>query len=103
MLQSKIDARLAFLDLTRIDVSGVSQQFRISGEPIFDDRDQFKGYRGITRDISARKQSEALIRESNRFARTILDALDTPIAVLDQAGVVLASNRAWRASAAARS
>jgi PAS domain S-box-containing protein len=103
--RQQLEWRVTFRDLeVRLtDRDGEMRYLSISGEPIFDDRDQFKGYRGITRDITARKQSEALIRESNRFARTILDALDTPIAVLDQAGVVLASNRAWRASAAARS
>jgi PAS domain-containing protein len=54
MLQSKIDARLAFLDLTRIDVSGVSQQFRISGEPIFNRASRFMGYRGVGLEISMR-------------------------------------------------
>ena len=38
-------------------------------------------------------------RVPNRYAPTILDALDAAIAVLDRAGVVLAVNPAWRALA----
>jgi PAS domain S-box-containing protein len=103
--RQQLEWRATFRDLeVRLtDHAGEARYLSISGEPIFDDRDQFKGYRGITRDITARKQSEALIGESDRFARTILDALGTPVAVLDQAGVVLASNQAWRACAATRS
>ena len=102
--RQQLEWRATFRDLeVRVmDRGGEMRYLSISGEPIFDDRDQFKGYRGITRDITARKQSEALIWESNRFARTILDALGAPVAVLDQAGVVLASNQAWRAFAATR-
>jgi PAS domain S-box-containing protein len=103
--RQQLESRVTFRDLeVRVkDYRGEMRYLSISGEPMFDDRDQFKGYRGITREVTARKQSEALIWESNRFARTILDALGAPIAVLDQAGVVLASNLAWRASAATRS
>jgi len=43
---------------------------------------------------------EALARRSSRFARAILDALGAPIVVLDDAGVVLSANRAWRVFAA---
>jgi PAS domain S-box-containing protein len=101
----QLDSRVTFRDLeVRLtDRGGKTRYLSISGEPILDDRNRFKGYRGITRDISARKESEALMWESNRFARIILDALGAPVAVLDQAGVVLASNQAWRASADPRS
>jgi PAS domain S-box-containing protein len=91
------------LEIRRVDRAGEVRYHSISGEPIFDDRDRFKGYRGITRDITERKKAEALVQEPNRFARAILEALGTPIAVLDQAGAVLSANQAWRAFAAAHS
>jgi PAS domain-containing protein len=68
----------------------------MSGEPIFDDRDQFKGYRGITRDITERRQAGALMQEPHDCDRALLDALEAPIALLDQAGAVLTVNQAWR-------
>lgn len=99
--RQQLEWRIAFRDLEvrLVDRAGGARHLSVSGEPIFDDLHQFRGYRGITRDITARKRSEALIGESIRFARTILDALGDPLAVLDRAGVVLASNQAWRACA----
>ena len=45
--------------------------------------------------INNRKQAEQARRESERMARSILDSLSASIAVLDEAGVVLAVNRSW--------
>jgi PAS domain S-box-containing protein len=54
------------------------------------------------RALIERKQAES-VQEPHRFACAILDALGTPIAVLDQAGTVLSANQAWRAFAATHS
>ena len=95
--RQQLEWRVIFRDLEVrcVDRAGEMRYVSISGEPIFDAQNQFKGYRGITRDITARKHSEAVVRESNRYARTILDGLGAAIAVLDQAGVVLSVNPAW--------
>ncbi len=100
--RNQLEWRAIFRDLEirRVDGAGKQRYLSLSGEPIFDDRNRFKGYRGITRDITDRKQAEALIQKPHRFARSILDALGTPIAVLDQAGVLLSANQAWRTVAA---
>ncbi len=52
-------------------------------------------------DISARKEAEAALRESENFARSILDALSAHVCVLDDSGTIVAVNRAWREFAAA--
>ena len=100
--RQQLEWRVIFRDLEirRVDRAGEVRYLSISGEPIFDDRNQFKGYRGITRDITERKQAEALMQQPHRFDRAILDALGAPIAVLDQAGYVLSVNQAWRDFAA---
>ncbi len=85
------------LEIRRVSPTGKLRYFSMSGEPIFDGGNQFKGYRGITRDITERRQSEALMQEPQGFDRTLLDALEAPIAVLDGAGAVLTVNQAWRA------
>lgn len=56
-LQVKIAARQPFLDFTfsRLNADGSEQQFRVSGEPIFDNACRFTGYRGIGAEITARK------------------------------------------------
>jgi PAS domain S-box-containing protein len=48
-LQSRIAARQPFLDFlfSRVNSDGSKQQFRVSGEPMFDQRCRFVGYRGI--------------------------------------------------------
>jgi PAS domain S-box-containing protein len=48
-LQAKIAARQPFLDFVfhRVNTDGSKQQFRVSGEPMFNQSSQFVGYRGI--------------------------------------------------------
>ena len=48
-LQAKIAARQPFLDFVfhRINADGSQQQFRVSGEPMFNQSSRFVGYRGI--------------------------------------------------------
>ena len=41
----------------------------------------------------------ATLRESERFAHSAMDALSAPIAILDEAGTIIAVNRAWRSFA----
>jgi signal transduction histidine kinase/DNA-binding response OmpR family regulator/CHASE3 domain sensor protein len=43
-----------------------------------------------------RQFAEDLLRRREEFARSTVDALPTHIAILDEAGVILATNRAWR-------
>ena len=56
LLQAKINAREPFLDLifSRENADGSKQKFQVSGEPMFDGRCRFKGYRGIGVELHAR-------------------------------------------------
>lgn len=66
----------------------------ISGEPMFDAQGEFAGYRGIGRDVTARRQSEELIRQmafhdaltglANR--RLFMDRLQQALASLARSG-----------------
>ncbi len=58
-----LDARQVFRDLAleRRNASGEPFWLMVSGEPIFDASGAFLGYRGVGRDITARKQAEAQI------------------------------------------
>jgi PAS domain S-box-containing protein len=49
-----------------------------------------------TRDVSARKRAEQARHDSERFARSVLDALSARIAVVDREGKILMVNRSWR-------
>jgi PAS domain S-box-containing protein len=99
--RQQLEWRAPFRDLevSSVGAGGEACYLSISGEPIMDPRGQFTGYRGITRDITGRKQAEALVQKPDDPSHDILDALGIPIAVLDQAGTVLSANQAWRASA----
>lgn len=53
VLQNKISSREAFLDFqfTRNNGNAATQNFRVSGEPMFDTTGRFSGYRGIGSEI----------------------------------------------------
>jgi PAS domain S-box-containing protein len=55
-LQAKIQARQPFLDFTlsRANPDGSRQQFRISGEPMFNTACRFLGYRGIGVEVTGK-------------------------------------------------
>jgi PAS domain S-box-containing protein len=56
-LQATIAARQPFLDFlfSRVNADGSQQQFRVSGEPMFNRSSRFIGYRGIGVETTARK------------------------------------------------
>lgn len=67
----------------------------ISGQPVFDAQGHFAGYRGITRDITARKQAE---RERARWQTTLenlVDASSDGILVEDASGAVTHANEVF--------
>jgi CheY-like chemotaxis protein len=55
-LQLKIASRQPFIDFafSRINGNGVKQDYRVSGEPMFDKNSRFTGYRGIGVEVTAR-------------------------------------------------
>jgi PAS domain S-box-containing protein len=57
LLQATIAARQPFLDfaLSRVNADGSQQQFRVSGEPMFNQSSRFIGYRGIGVETTAKK------------------------------------------------
>jgi signal transduction histidine kinase/CBS domain-containing protein/DNA-binding response OmpR family regulator len=50
----------------------------------------------LQRDISRLRATRQALHESERFARSTLDALSARVVVLDEQGAVIAVNRAWR-------
>lgn len=48
------------------------------------------------RDITARKQTEALHLANNKYRDAILDSVPAEIAVLDSTGIIVAVNQRWR-------
>lgn len=54
----------------------------------------------VFRDVSERRRSEHRLSEAFRFYRSSLDALTSHVAILDEHGVILEVNEAWRRFAA---
>jgi hypothetical protein len=56
-LQATIAARQPFLDFvfSRTNADGSQQQFRVSGEPMFNQSSRFVGYRGIGVELTVKK------------------------------------------------
>src|SRR5207249_1389624 len=50
------------MELCRLDETGNKVGISIAGEPVFDSSGAFKGYRGVGKDISERKQDEERIQ-----------------------------------------
>ena len=67
-----LEARQPFqrFEYVRTGGKGVRHFILISGEPMFEAAGEFKGYRGIGRDISVRKQNELEIREARDAAQS---------------------------------
>jgi CheY-like chemotaxis protein len=55
-LQLKIAARQPFIDFafSRVNGNGIKQDYRVSGEPMFDKNSRFTGYRGIGVEVTSR-------------------------------------------------
>jgi PAS domain S-box-containing protein len=76
-----LDAHLPFRDfeLARPTPDWGTRYVSVSGMPMFDDKGDFVGYRGVGRHITERKRSELAIRESEERFRTLFDKANDAI------------------------
>jgi diguanylate cyclase (GGDEF)-like protein len=95
-----MDARLPFrgFELAREQAGGEVRHYSLSGEPVFDAAGEFRGYRGVGREITERKRVEqALARLTHYESLTglpnralLTDRLNHAIARADRSGSLLA-------------
>ncbi len=80
---SLLEARRPFrdLELCRLDQSGRRSWVSASGEAVFDASGAFQGYRGVGRDITARKRAEQLLALEHVVNLSIAGAESESIAV----------------------
>lgn len=87
------------------DWEGEYQDYRKDGTRVWvesrirrliDQQGRCIGVIGIFHDISLRKRTESDLKEREEFVRSVLDSMAPRIAVLDQQGTIVSSNRAWR-------
>jgi diguanylate cyclase (GGDEF)-like protein/PAS domain S-box-containing protein len=74
--KATLDARQPFRDLEmgRINEAGEAVWISISGEPVFDPSGAFAGYRGVGKDITARKREQELLGLEHMVARCLSEA-----------------------------
>ena len=73
---------------------GVWRTILSLGRPVRDDRDRITSWVGFNLDISARKEAEDALRESENLMRALLDASQDEILLMSTQGEVLAINKA---------
>ena len=95
-----LDARLPFrgFEFARPQPDGEIRHYTVSGEPIFDGGGEFRGYRGVGREITERKRAEQTLTRLTHYEsltglpnRALLsDRLNHAIARADRSGSLLA-------------
>ena len=71
--RAQLERREPFRDfeIQRAASDGHSVWLSLSGEPVFDDRGRFKGYRGVGRDVTAQKRAEQMLRLEHQVAHAL--------------------------------
>jgi PAS domain S-box-containing protein len=97
LFRSLAASRLPIVALVNINVhkNGRLVVLETSGAPIFDAGGAFRGYRGVDRDITARKEAEAALEESEERFRSIFELSADPICIADIHGCFRLVNPAF--------
>ena len=89
--------RVDHFETLRVRKDGTNIDVSVTISPIRDSKGVIVGASKIARDITEqKKRTEEALAESERLARSTLDALSAHVAILDQSGLILAVNAAWR-------
>jgi PAS domain S-box-containing protein len=84
------------LENTNVHKNGRLVVLETSGIPIFDVKGVFRGYRGIDRDITERKQAEQAIRASEMRLLTAIESLPFDFFIIDKDGRYVMQNSTCR-------
>ncbi len=82
------------MEMRSFDASGLIRFLEISGVPFFDKAGNPCGFRGITRDITERKQAEKALQASEENFRNSMDNSPLGVRIVSEDGDTLYANRA---------
>jgi len=68
----------------------------ISGNPVFDSKGEFRGYRGATSNITARLRAQQAALEAEQLLSDALESLVAGVMITDETGQMIRCNAAWR-------
>src|SRR5882762_466123 len=71
-------------EMERPNPAGGTRWVSVTGEPVYDENDQFRGYRGVGSDITERKQAEAELRRAHDELAKKAEELQRSNAELEQ-------------------
>ena len=67
----------------RRNKAGEVRYLSVSGEPLFDEKGNFRGYHGVGKDITERARDQKAIEDSEKRYRTLFDVHPYPMWVVD--------------------
>ena len=82
-------------EITHLHKNGTPVLFEISGIPTFDSDGNFKGYVGVNKNITERKQAEEKIRSAAEEWRTTFDSITDFISIHDKDNRIVRVNKAF--------
>jgi PAS domain S-box-containing protein len=68
----------------------------LSGNPVFDERGQFKGYRGASRIVTRQIEAEQEARRADQLLRQAIESFQISVMITDPGGRVVLANRHWK-------
>ncbi len=83
-------------ELTNRRKDGTLYQEEMQITPVRNAEGEIAHFIAIKQDVSRRRSEEEAIRGSLEFAQSTIDALSSHICVLNEDGIIVAVNRAWR-------
>jgi len=85
-------------EITHLHKNGTPVLFETSGIPTFDNAGNFKGYVGVNRDITERKQAEQALQTEKNKLQSVINAMEDDLSIQDKDYNIIYQNEPSRRS-----